>query len=213
MKNQLIDIICDKDSWINPYVKSFVINNREYDMQIIHEESHIRRGTTLFILSFFKVIPVEYLDLCSISLVVHASPLPQGRGWSPLTWQVLEGKSIIPVTLFEAVEKLDSGDIISTKQIDLTGKELFSELMNKQAKVIFELCQEFLENRNILLRNKKKQTGKSSYYNRRTPADSILDPDRTIREQFNLFRVADNDNYPTFFVINGKKYVLKIYTE
>jgi methionyl-tRNA formyltransferase len=30
---------------------------------------------------------------------VHESALPQGQGWSPMTWQILEGASPIPVTL------------------------------------------------------------------------------------------------------------------
>lgn len=32
-------------------------------------------------------------------------------------------------------------------------------------------------------------------------------------EQFNLLRIADNENYPAFFILNGQKYILKIYKE
>ena len=54
-------------------------------------------------------------------LVVHESALPQGQGWSPMTWQIVEGASTIPITLFEAVAELDTLQIYLQKQIDLQG--------------------------------------------------------------------------------------------
>jgi methionyl-tRNA formyltransferase len=54
------------------------------------------------------------------------------------------------------------------------------------------------------------QAGLPTYYKRRTPEDSELDPDKPLRDQFNLLRVADNDQYPAFFRHLGHKYVLKI---
>ena len=56
----------------------------------------------------------------------------------------------------------------------------------------------------------KLQKGDVSYYPRRTIEDSELDVDKTIREQFNLLRVVDNDNYPAFIKMHDKKYILKI---
>ena len=47
-------------------------------------------------------------------------------------------------------------------------------------------------------------------YRKRTPNDSELDINQSIKTQFNLLRVSDNKNYPTFFKMYGKKYILKI---
>jgi len=47
-------------------------------------------------------------------------------------------------------------------------------------------------------------------YRRRRPADSRLDPDRTLAEQFELLRVVDNDRYPAFFEWRGRCYEVKI---
>ena len=58
-----------------------------------------------------------------------------------------------------------------------------------------------------------EQSGEESFYPRRLPKDSELDINKSIDEQFNLFRIVDNDKYPAFFIKNGKKYVLKIYEE
>ena len=55
--------------------------------------------------------------------------------------------------------------------------------------------------------------GKGSFYRKRTPEDSELDIDKTIREQFNLLRAVDNNRYPAFFKLNGQKYTLKIFRD
>src|SRR5438105_926565 len=64
-----------------------------------------------FLLSCSKIVPVNVLARSRHNIVVHASDLPRGRGMSPLTWQILEGQDIIPITLFEAVAQLDAGPV------------------------------------------------------------------------------------------------------
>ena len=34
---------------------------------------------------------------------------------------------------------------------------------------------------------------------KRTPADSEIDPGKSILEQFNLLRIVDSERYPAFF--------------
>ena len=55
-----------------------------------------------------------------------------------------------------------------------------------------------------------EQSGKGSYYPRRRPVDSKVDPDSSLRQVFLQLRVADNVNYPAFFELNGHKYELRI---
>ena len=58
------------------------------------------------------------------TLVVHESELPKGHGWAPMTWQILEGKKQIPVTLLEAQNAVDSGQVYLREYIELKGTEL-----------------------------------------------------------------------------------------
>lgn len=44
-----------------------------------------------------------------------------------MTWQILEGASSIPITLFEAVADLDAGPIHLQQEITLHGHELVDE--------------------------------------------------------------------------------------
>ena len=144
------------------------------------------------------------------TLVVHESDLPQGKGWSPLTWQILEGKSHIPVTLFEAAERVDSGPIYAQRWLEFKGHELLDELRYGQAAATRELCRWFVDNYPESAAEACEQSGEESIYPRRRPADSALDANQTFAEQFNLLRVVDNQRYPAFFDWCDRRYELTI---
>jgi len=143
------------------------------------------------------------------NIVVHESALPEGKGWAPLFWQVLEGKIDIPFTMFEASDGIDNGPIYFQEILSLTGYELNDELREKQAGLITKMCLSFVENYSKYL-PAVPQNGTESFYRKRSPADSQLDVNKTIKEQFNLLRVVNNQDYPAFFEIRGKKYKLTI---
>jgi len=142
---------------------------------------------------------------------VHSSDLPHGKGWSPLTYQILEGKNEIVNTLFEAVDAVDAGNIYLQNIMRFDGYELLGELHDIQGKKINELVLEFVSKYpNIVAR---KQEGKESFYKKRGSRDSELDISKTIAEQFDLLRVVDNEKYPAFFKHRGKKYIIKIHKD
>ena len=57
---------------------------------------------------------------------------------------------------------------------------------------------------------KERQHLKMKYGPKRTPADSQLDPSKSIEEQFDLLRVADSGRYPCFFYLRGRRFVLEL---
>jgi len=209
----LIQILVDnKTSWILPFTESLVEELSKKKINIVHRYTHesVTTGEILVMLSCEKIF--KDLHLNKKNLVVHESALPNGKGWSPLTWQVLEGKTRIPVTLFEASIKVDAGNIYDVCYIDLDGTELVDELRSKQWIATRELIIHYIENynpNNLGI----SQSGQESFYPRRTKKDSLLDINKTIFEQFNLLRVCDNERYPAWFEIHGKKYIIKIYKE
>jgi methionyl-tRNA formyltransferase len=162
----------------------------------------------VFILSYHKIIPENYLNMHKHNLVIHASALPKGKGWAPLFWQILEGKNDIPFTLFEATSTIDDGAIYFQETLTLTGYELNNELRHKQANHTIQMCQKFINNYSILSKHKKDES--ETFYPKRTTKDSQLDIHKTIQEQFNLLRIINNEEYPAFFEINGHKYLIKI---
>lgn len=128
---------------------------------------------------------------------------------SPLTWQILDGKNTIPITLFEAAEKVDSGKIYLQDYIKFEGHELVNDLRRAQGNKTIKLAKKFVDN--FGKTKGKKQVGKSSFYPRRTLKDSQLDINKSIKSQFNLLRVVDNKRYPAYFNYQGFDYILKVY--
>lgn len=210
----ILQILVDnKNSWIIPFAEklNIVFKSLNHSCELIFDHSDLKSGDVLFLLSCEKLISKDLMSLHKHNLVVHESALPQGKGWSPLTWQVLEGKKKIPITLFEAQSSVDSGDIYLQDHIELTGTELIDELRELQGSKTIELALLFVKNFHQI--KSIKQQGESSFYKKRTPIDSKLDLNLTLQEQFNLLRVCDNDRYPAWFEVNGEKFVIKIYKE
>ena len=208
----LIQLLVDNPtSWIVPYaikLKKMIIKQFNYSVTLIHNHKEVVKGDVLCLLSCEKIF--KKLNYNDYNLVVHESDLPHGKGWSPLTWQILEGKSKIPITLFEASETIDSGRIYLQDVIELNGSELLSEIKKKQGLKTIDLILKFF---NSFPMEGKKQKGKETFYKRRTQKDSELDIHKTITEQFDLLRISDNERYPAYFFMNGVKYFLRITRE
>jgi len=205
-----ITILTDNpDSWIIPYVEKLKVYLKDYDLCHIFDKKDIKKGDVLFLLSCEKLISEEDLALNTNNIVVHPSPLPKYRGWSPLAYQILDGLDNITVSLFEAAVGVDSGVIYLQQSIQLDGSELNDALKKKQGDTTVAMVLNYLSQRDTIIGIPQK--GESSYCQKRSPASSEISPYESIAEQFKLFQVADNDRYPLFFNLHGKKYTLKIY--
>ena len=120
------------------------------------------------------------------------------------------GQNTIPLTLFEAAEDVDTGDVYVRDEVVLDGHELLPEIHFRLGSAIVQMCLIFIRDYDRLVSNPAPQIGEATYFPRRTPDDSKLDVDRSIRDQFNLLRVVDNERYPAFFEHLGKRFVIEI---
>lgn len=161
-------------------------------------------GEYLFLISCLDVVKDDIRSNFKNCYVIHESNLPNGRGWSPLAYQVLEGKSEITISVIKCADPVDSGDIVKQGKLYLDGSELSDEINKKafyvKAGLILKAIQE-PENR--------KQVGEVSYYKRRTPDDSELDVNKSIKEQFNLLRICE-PRFPAYFNHLGKRYEVSL---
>tara|TARA_R110002073_G_scaffold80550_6_gene194042 strand:+ start:3736 stop:4416 length:681 start_codon:yes stop_codon:yes gene_type:complete len=207
-----ITIATTAESWLHPLLTGLQEDLRRdgHDVKIVADADEIVASDITFLLSYWGIVSSEVLARSRNTLVVHESALPHGRGWSPVTWQVLDGVNRIPVSLIEAVEQFDRGDIYLTDYMELSGDELLPEIRAEQAKVTFQLCRDFVRQYPAIVNQRRAQSGQGTVYRRRGPADSKLDPHRPLAEQFNLLRVVDNDAYPAFFEFGGSTYKLQI---
>ncbi len=209
-KPRNISIVIDNPSWIWPYIPKFcdeliLLGDK---VKTFKNYEDIPNGDIAIFLSCINIAPETILKKNIKNLVVHESDLPKGRGFSPLTWQILELKSKISICLIEMDAKVDAGLILLKKEMHFKGDELLNEIRCIQAKYTFDLCKTYLKASRPKIG--VSQIGNPTYYRKRNQKDSKIDPNKTIIEQFNLLRVVDNEKYPAFFEVHGKKYILNI---
>ena len=206
-----ITILTDNpNSWIIPYVEDLKKELSEnHRLHHVYNIVDIVGGDIMLILSCENILKKEFLQLHKSNIVVHPSKLPQGKGWSPLAWQVLEGLNKIPVSLFEAVEDVDAGDVYIVDYIELKGHELNDEIKHKQGLLTIKMIKQYINKFNTI--KGVPQSGEESFYPRRKQKENELNINKTIADQFNLLRVVDNERYPAYFYIGDQKYTIKIY--
>ncbi|RYZ99987.1 MAG: DUF3224 family protein [Sphingobacteriaceae bacterium] len=86
----------------------------------------------------FRMLPQAVWSMPTKGTInLHASLLPQYRGAAPINWVLINGEKESGVTTFFLKHEIDTGDILFTEKITLTGKEtageLHDRLMNKGA--------------------------------------------------------------------------------
>ncbi len=200
------------EGWLKPHLETLKagLESSGHRVRVACNPDEMTGGDFLFLLSYWGIVKPEVLDRYLHGLVVHASPLPEGRGWSPATWAVLEGRDRLPICLLEASEKVDRGDIYIRDEIGLEGHELLGEWRQSITSKTTALCLRFVREYADLLANRERQPEAGTYHPRRRPEDSELDMSKTLAELFPLLRVVDNAAYPAFFDHLGHRYVLKI---
>lgn len=208
----IISILCSDTN--HPVVKS--LQNWVSEMtfkgnivSLLFDKSELKGGDILFLVSCSQIISDAERNKYRAALVLHASDLPEGRGWSPYIWSILGGANQITVSLLEASEPVDSGAIWLKKTFGLEGHELLPEINARLFAAEISLMTQAVEQLESI--KPIRQIGDPGpYMVKRTPADSRLDPHKTFAEQFNLLRVVDSQRYPAFFDYKGKRYLIKI---
>ncbi len=206
-----ITILCsDPIHKIYPYLQKWKdVNSINHVVNLVNSTKDVSSGDILFLISCTEIIISDIRNKFHKTLVIHESDLPNGRGWSPLVWQILEGSNVIPITLFEAEDKVDSGDIWTKSFIKLEGHETFPEINAKIFPEKLKLMDFAIQNFSSIVPISQSKE-KITYYPKRTPSDSELVVTKSISEQFDLLRIADDIRYPCYFKFRGHKYTIHI---
>ena len=198
--------------WIEQHIRSVDFDKKmEVSVDFFYDKDLIFDYDVVFILGYTQILDAQFLARNELNLVIHESAVPFGKGFSPIQWQLLSGANSILVTLLEASAQVGSGDIILQKKLAFDGSELYEEIRNKQAACTISLIGKFLSQYPFY--NREKQGDGGTTFPKRSPKDNILSIDKTIKEQFNLLRIGNNEEWPSFFIHMDHKYIVKIYKE
>lgn len=183
-------------------------------VQFINNKRKIKKGDVLLLVSCKSILKKSDLKKNKYNVVIHPSKLPYGKGSASVSYSILKNRKKIYITLFEASENLDSGDIYLQDYFKLEGTELSDEIRFKQAKLTSSLIINFLKKikKNQITKLKQKKVNEK-ILKKRFPKDSELNINKTIKSQINLIRTCDNLRYPGFFYYKKKKFIIKFYKD
>ena len=207
--SSLAVLIDNPNSWMWEHVNEFKKTLAFFTRRIFVYRSakEFNKGDILFVLSCDRILKPKELEWHRHNIVIHASDLPKGKGWSPVSWQIEQGMNKIPITLFEANPEVDEGNWYLKDFIETQGHELIHEIRHLVFKTLHSMAHRFLS---LYPVKECTQEGEESFFPKRTEKNQELDVNKSIKEQFNTLRICDNERYPAHFTLNGHRYILKI---
>lgn len=86
----------------------------------------------IVVVAYGKIIPKNIIDIPKYGIInVHSSLLPKYRGAAPINAAIINGETKTGVTIMYIAEELDAGDIIVTRETEITEEETFLTLHDK----------------------------------------------------------------------------------
>ena len=84
------------------------------------------------VVAYGQIIPKSFLDIVKFGFInIHASLLPKWRGAAPIQRAIMNGDKKIGVSIMKIKEKLDSGPILTSKEIELDQNVTHGEMEKK----------------------------------------------------------------------------------
>jgi len=203
-----ISFLCsDSRHPINDFLHEWIERNKEkHNIELVREKRYLSGGDILFLISCSEIVSADDRSAYNVSLVLHASDLPLGRGWSPHIWQIIEGAEEITLSLLEAGDRVDSGKIWKKERFTIPKHALWDEINERLFTAEVELIDFAVRNFEDITPVDQDLTQEPTYYTRRSPDNSRIDPAMSIESQFDMMRVCDPNRFPAFFDLHGKKY-------
>ncbi len=157
--------------------------------------------------AYGQIIPSEILDYPKYKCInTHGSLLPKYRGASPIQTAIINGETTTGMSIMYMNEKMDEGDILVQKTIDIDIHDTSTTLFNKMSNLTLDILLDFLPklfNNDI---NPIKQDDSKATYTHLLKKDiEHIDFNDNVLNVYNHIRGL-LDNPGCHFMIKGKKY-------
>ena len=195
---------------INTWIEKWVEDRIDANVDIVRSPEEAIGGDICFLVSCIDIVSLKIRERFKKVLVIHASDLPIGRGWSPHIWEIINGGDEIVVSLLEASAKVDQGAIWKKLRHKIPKHALYKEVIEVVNNAHIDLMNFAVENFNNVVPLQQDPDVEPTYCPKRTPADSKISPHKSIAEQFNTLRMCDYKRFPAFFDLHGKRFKILI---
>ena len=140
--------------------------------------------------AYGQIIPKEILDSPRLGCInVHGSLLPKLRGGAPIHWAIINGEEKTGMTIMYMDVKMDSGDIISSRETVISDEDNLESLYDRMSLIgrdlLLDTLPSIIEGTNE--RIKQNESEVTFGFNIKREEEHI-DFNKTSREVFNLIR-------------------------
>lgn len=160
--------------------------------------------------AYGQIIPGEILDFPKYKCInTHGSLLPKYRGGAPIQRSIINGDKKTGITIMYMNEKMDEGDILYQREIDIDIHDTNATLFNKLSDLSLEMLLDFLPKLfNDDINPIAQDHSKATYaYNLDKEIEHILFNDETLNVYNHIRGLLDNPG--CFTIIQNKKYKLE----
>ena len=100
----------------------------------------------VIVVAYGQIIPKKFLKASKFGFInIHASLLPKWRGAAPIQRAIMNGDQKIGVSIMKIEEKLDSGPVLASKEIELDQSAIHGEIEKKLSVLGANLLMESLK--------------------------------------------------------------------
>jgi len=99
------------------------------------------------VVAYGQIISKVFLEVVKFGFInIHASLLPKWRGAAPIQRAIINGDKKVGLTIMKIQEKLDTGPILTSREIDLNQNETHGEIEKKLSLIGADLLIDTLTN-------------------------------------------------------------------
>ena len=158
----------------------------------------------IVVVAYGKILPEEILNLPKYGCINgHASLLPKYRGASPIQWCIVCGEEKTGVTVMHMDVGMDTGDILTQKEVEIGETETAEELFDRLSVISADLMLHTLDNIENITPVKQNEAD-ATYAPIIKKEMALLDFSKSAKELYNAVR--GYYSWPVaFFFLNGKR--------
>ncbi len=119
-----------------------IVNNNEFK-----DEIRSLNPDLVCVVAYGVILPKSFLKIPPLGCInLHPSMLPNYRGPAPIQWAILNGDKKTGVTIMYLNEKMDAGDIIAQKEVEIDEDETTGDLWNRLSELGAKLLLQVVNN-------------------------------------------------------------------
>ncbi len=193
-KHQILGVVASPDKRKGRGLKIGIDPIKEFSQRqkfpIYQPESFSDEPELFVVVNYGRKLTKEILDIPKIySINLHPSLLPKYRGPAPINWVLIQGEKKTGVSIIKIGEKIDAGELIYQKKVEIKEGENAGELSERLAEegaVALLKAIELIENKRaeLLLQSEKEAT----YFPKLNKSDGEIDWSKSACQIYNLIR-------------------------